>query len=99
MVYTARECAVCGGNEKTRLFEQTFSAVGLIEGYTVVVCRNCGFAFADDLPEQEAFDAYYRDLSKYEYQHRGGRESDNDESRLRDVAATLARLIPSKQTS
>lgn len=99
MVRTARKCAVCGGEEKTRLFEQRFSTVCLIDGYTVVVCRNCGFAFADDLPGQEAFDAYYRDLSKYEYQHRGGRESDNDESRLRDVAATLGGLIPNKQSS
>jgi len=29
----------------------------------------------NDIPEQEAFDQYYRELSKYEYQHRGGRES------------------------
>jgi SAM-dependent methyltransferase len=95
---TPRECAVCGGKEKRRLFEQTFSTVCLLEGYTVVVCEHCGFAFADDIPAQEAFDAYYRDLSKYEYQHRGGRESTNDETRQRDVAATLAGLIPHKQT-
>jgi SAM-dependent methyltransferase len=98
MERTPRNCAVCGGTQKRRLFEQTFSTVCLIQGYTVVVCETCGFAFADDLPPQEAFDAYYRDLSKYEYQHRGGRESDNDESRLRDVANTLAGLIPNKQT-
>jgi 2-polyprenyl-3-methyl-5-hydroxy-6-metoxy-1,4-benzoquinol methylase len=98
MVRTSRKCAVCGGDEKITLYEQRFSTVCLIEGYTVVACRRCGFAFADDLPEQEAFDAYYRDLSKYEYQDRGGRESDNDESRLREVATTLAGLIPNKQT-
>ena len=98
MVRTSRKCAVCGGDEKRRLFEQTFSTVCLLEGYTVVVCERCGFAFADHIPEQEAFDAYYRDLSKYEYQHRGGRESGNDEARLRDVAATLGGLIPNQQT-
>jgi SAM-dependent methyltransferase len=97
MTRTKRKCAVCGSNDKTPLFEQTFSTVCLIEGYTVVVCRDCGFAFADNIPEQEAFDAYYRDLSKYEYQHRGGHESGNDEARLRDVASTLRVLIPGKQ--
>ena len=97
MVRTSRKCAVCGGNRKRLLFEQTFSTVCLLEGYTVVVCERCGFAFADNIPEQEAFDQYYRDLSKYEYQHRGGRESANDETRLRDVAATLDGLIPNKQ--
>src|ERR1035441_4960371 len=99
MVRTSRKCAVCGGNRKRLLFEQTFSTVCLLEGYTVVVCERCGFAFADHIPEQEAFDAYYRDLSKYEYQHRGGRESGNDEARLRDVAATLGGLIPNQQRS
>ena len=98
MVRTSRKCAVCGGNRKRLLFEQTFSTVCLLEGYTVVVCERCGFAFADNIPEQEAFDQYYRDLSKYEYQHRGGRESANDEARLRDVAATLGGLIPNQQT-
>jgi SAM-dependent methyltransferase len=98
MPVTSRPCAVCGSNNKRRLFEQKFSTVCLLEGYTVVVCEQCGFAFADDIPEQEAFDAYYRDLSKFEYQHRGGRESACDESRLRDVAATLSQLIPDKST-
>jgi len=97
MVRTPRNCAVCGSSAKRPLFEQTFATVGLLEGYTVVVCQDCGFAFADNLPEQEAFDAYYRDLSKYEYQHRGGRESPNDEARLREIAATLCRLIPHRK--
>ncbi|HEY1965139.1 MAG TPA: methyltransferase domain-containing protein [Acidobacteriaceae bacterium] len=98
MTGTSRTCAVCGGNQKRSLFQQTFSTVCLLEGYTVAVCEGCGFCFADDIPEQEAFDAYYRDLSKYEYQHRGGRESANDETRLRDVAATLRQVIPSQDT-
>lgn len=98
MAGTSRACAVCGSNQKKKLFEQTFSTVCLLEGYTVVVCGQCGFSFADNIPEQEAFDAYYRDLSKYEYQHRGGRESANDESRLRDAAQTLCTVIPDQST-
>src|ERR1039458_10326559 len=97
MERTSRDCAVCGSRKKQRVFEQKVSKVRILEGYTVVVCQECGFAYADDIPEQGAFDAYYRDLSKYEYQHRGGQESANDEARLRDVAATLCGLIPSPQ--
>ena len=96
VIRSKRNCAVCGGSEKTLLFEQTFSTVCLLEGYAVAVCPHCGFAFADDIPEQEAFDQYYRELSKYEYQHRGGRESASDETRQRGIAANLLSLIPDK---
>jgi SAM-dependent methyltransferase len=65
----------------------------LVQGYDVVVCESCGFAFADNIPEQEAFDAYYQNLSKYEYQHRGGKESDPDRVRLMDVAEFISRFI------
>lgn len=96
---TARKCAICSSDRKTTLFEQKFSTVCLLEGYTVVICECCGFAFADGLPEQEAFDNYYRDLSKWEYQHRGGRESAVDEGRLRAVATDVVRHIPSHDTA
>jgi len=78
------------------LFEQRFATVGLVTGYTVVVCDRCGFAFADGIPPQSAFERYYRELSKYEYQQREGRESASDEARLRQIAATLVNLIPSR---
>ena len=93
-----RHCAICGSDAKKPLFEQRFSTVCLVEGYTVVVCEKCGFAYADQLPPQEAFDAYYRDLSKYEYEHRGGRESEHDKTRLREVAEFLSKHIPGPQT-
>ena len=38
----------------------------LIDGYDVVACNRCGFCFADDLPSQDRFDAYYEHQSKYE---------------------------------
>jgi SAM-dependent methyltransferase len=38
----------------------------LIDGYDVVACNRCGFCFADNLPSQDRFDAYYEQQSKYE---------------------------------
>ena len=35
-------------------------------GYDVVACAACGACFADGVPTQGRFDAYYREASKYE---------------------------------
>lgn len=93
-----RPCPICGSRESRLLFEQRFermSGVEFIEGYDVVVCAQCGLAFADGIPRQAVLDAYYRDLSKYEYAHKRGKESDLDERRFRDIAATIATFLPS----
>src|SRR5207247_454814 len=66
-----------------------------LDGYDVVVCSRCGFAFADGIPNQSVLDAYYRDISKYEYQHQGGKVSELDERRFREITATISRFIPS----
>ena len=92
----SRPCAVCGSERKLALFEQRFATVGLVSSYTVVICDQCGFAFADGIPPQSSFERYYRELSKYEYQQREGRESPSDEARLRQIAATLMNLIPGR---
>jgi SAM-dependent methyltransferase len=64
-----RGCDVCGFAATEDLYDQRFvrfdDASGL-DGYTVVACKRCGFMYADDLPGQDVFDRYYRDLSKYE---------------------------------
>ena len=95
-----RPCPVCGGLQRKRLFRQEFeplSGAAFLTGYDVVCCQQCGAGFADCIPTQELFDAYYRDLSKYEYEYRGGRESESDRQRFRDIASTLVRAIPSPQ--
>lgn len=92
-----RPCAVCDGQKTRLLFRQTFSAIskgGLLEGYDVVVCERCGFGFADRIPEQPAFDTYYRDMSKYEYQDRGGEVTDHDMVRFRGVVDTIRPHLP-----
>ncbi|MCU1337568.1 MAG: Methyltransferase type 12 [Bryobacterales bacterium] len=93
-----RNCPICGESHGRRLVHQSFeplSGVTFVESYYVVVCVHCGFGFADGIPTQDVFDAYYRDLSKYEHQHSGGKESVSDAHRLRETAATITQVIPS----
>ena len=91
-----RKCAVCGSAEKKSLFHQRFSGLsegGLLDGYVVSVCANCGFGYADEIPSQAAFDAYYRDMSKYERQHcSGGGEADLVRNQL--TANALVPFVP-----
>jgi SAM-dependent methyltransferase len=68
--------------------------VSIIDGYDVVTCGRCGFAYADGIPDQRQFDAYYRDLSKYEYHQRSGEESDFDRARMDVIASIVAPLVP-----
>jgi 2-polyprenyl-3-methyl-5-hydroxy-6-metoxy-1,4-benzoquinol methylase len=67
----------------------------LFDGYDVVVCRDCGFGFADAIPEQEVFDAYYRDVSKYEHVDRGGQQTSLDMVRLAALADIVQTQVPS----
>ncbi len=95
-----RPCPVCGALGRKRLFQQRFeqlSEVTFLTGYDVVTCDTCGAGFADGIPAQDVFDEYYRDLSKYEYQYRGGRESESDEGRFRDIASSLVGAIPARE--
>jgi 2-polyprenyl-3-methyl-5-hydroxy-6-metoxy-1,4-benzoquinol methylase len=88
---------VCGAVKPALLFKQSFAAIdgaSVIGGYDVVTCRECGCAYADNLPAQEMFDRYYRDASKYEYHQRGGEESPHDRARMERIAEVLTPLIP-----
>ena len=72
------------------------SAGSLLCGYDVVVCNSCGFGFADKVPPQAEFDAYYREMSKYEHQDRGGVEAPDDLQRLERLAAIVMRVKPDR---
>ena len=71
---------------------QKFSEVSLLTGYDVVVCRNCGFCFADHIPDQAAFDLYYREKSKYEYQDRSGQPSELQVRRFPELTEFIKKL-------
>lgn len=92
-----RPCPICGSNDGNLLFTQQFSEMSsgsLMTSYDVVTCCDCGFAFADNIPDQATFDAYYREMSKYEHQHRDGVESPYDLARFRSNADLIRRFVP-----
>ena len=97
--HASRLCPVCAGPRAEMLFRQSFAALetgGPIKGYDVVVCASCGSAFADGIPAQSEFDRYYLELSKYEFEHRGGKESEDDSHRLKMLAQRIQPLVPDR---
>lgn len=92
----ARPCPVCNGHERRVLHRQRFVDGGpLGSGYDVVVCRTCGAAYADGIPEQAALDAYYTERSKYTYDQRGGAESPFDMARFETIADQVVPYLAS----
>jgi protein-L-isoaspartate O-methyltransferase len=96
--FESRPCPICGSGKRRLLFSQSFERIEeahLLDGYDVVICEMCGMGFSDHIPEQAVFDQYYRDLSKYEYEHRCGEGSRNDAERFMRTAEILAPYLPS----
>jgi SAM-dependent methyltransferase len=96
----SRSCPVCLSHHPELLFKQQFTAMSsgsLLDSYDVVVCKDCGFGYADGIPTQDAFDRYYQDMSKYEYQHNTGQESIHDLHRFQSIVNFLIPFLPSKQ--
>jgi SAM-dependent methyltransferase len=97
--FPPRDCPICGSQRKHLLFEQRFSALSkgsLLEGYDLMICDECGMAYADHIPDQSVFDNYYAEMSKYEYAHREGAESEFDAARFSQIADYLAGELPDR---
>lgn len=99
--YSNRLCAVCSGANNRLLFRQNFLKLSdnssLLSGYNIVVCDQCGFCFANNIPDQSTFDAYYRDMSKYEKTGRGGQDTPYDQARFHVMADVVLDHLTSKQ--
>jgi 2-polyprenyl-3-methyl-5-hydroxy-6-metoxy-1,4-benzoquinol methylase len=92
-----RKCEVCRSERSKLLFQQHFSTMSsnsLLDGYDVVVCQDCGFTFANNIPDQASFDEYYRDMSKYEYQDKMGQVSKFDLAKFRTIESILSQYFP-----
>lgn len=62
-----RKCEICGSNDKKLLYHQTFilpTKYYFHGGYDVAMCKYCGFVFADNIPQTEFFENYYKEMSK-----------------------------------
>jgi SAM-dependent methyltransferase len=101
MTVPSRPCPVCLAQKARLLFRQTFCAFsegGLLTGYDLVVCAQCGAAYADRIPAREVFDIYYARMSKYEQSQRSGELSSTDTERFAQVADMLVpHLRPSSR--
>lgn len=99
--YPHRPCPVCRSQHSRLIFAQRFGTLSqgsLLAGYDLVVCDHCGLAYADRIPGQAVFDRHYAEMSKYEYAHRSGAESEFDADRFSTIAAYLAGEIPDRAT-
>ncbi|HTA29735.1 MAG TPA: class I SAM-dependent methyltransferase [Candidatus Cybelea sp.] len=93
LIVPKRPCPVCLAQKGRLLFRQTFCAFsegGLLTGYDLVVCGQCGAAYADGIPAREVFDIYYARMSKYEQSQRSGELSATDKERFSETADMLA---------
>jgi SAM-dependent methyltransferase len=80
------------------LYRQSFeqlSQARLLAGYKVAICDHCGAGFAEDIPEQQTFDEYYRDLSKYDYAEQWNAAPPDAEQRFQEAARIIREYIPS----
>lgn len=99
-IYTSRDCPVCTGKSKISLFRQIFATLSsgsLLNGFDLAVCDCCGAAYADDIPDQEAFDRYYADMSKYEYAADAGMTTPSDQARFREIADLVSPHLSTNQ--
>ena len=100
MTFLPRYCPACGSSDLWSIFSQSFDAKStlplLLRGYDVVVCAECGCGYADNIPPQVAFDAYYRDLSKYEYHAHNGYPSPEACANFRLFADLIEPALPNK---
>lgn len=58
---THRTCEICGSGDQERIHRQHFLFPELAQPvhYDVVACRVCGFAFANNIPDQSALNQFY----------------------------------------
>lgn len=62
-----RNCGICGESKNKLIYKQKFivpTSNYFHAGYDVVVCERCGFAYADNIPDQNFLDSYYKLMLK-----------------------------------
>jgi len=99
-----RPCAACGAAGKTICHRQKFvvpDGYPLPAEYDIVVCRRCGFVYADPAATQADYDRFYCAWSKYDdaATATGSGASPFDAARLATTAADIARALPSRAAS
>lgn len=96
-----RTCGACGATGNTVCHRQRFivpDGYPLPSEYNVVVCRRCGFVYADPAATQHDYDRFYCEWSKYDDSATatGSGVSPYDDARLTLTATDIARALPSR---
>jgi SAM-dependent methyltransferase len=99
-----RACGACGAAGNTVCHHQRFvipDGYPLPAEYDVVVCRRCGFVYADPAATQRDYDRFYCEWSKYDDSATatGSGVSPYDAARLATTAADIERALPSRAAS
>ena len=99
-----RGCGACGATGSTVCHTQQFivpNGYPLPNQYNVVVCRRCGFVYADPAATQLDYDRFYSEWSKYDdsVTATGSGLSPFDAARLSTTASDIARALPSRDLS
>lgn len=70
-----RVCEICGSKNIKKIYTQKFLVSGYRDEaveYNVVICRDCGFAFAQNPPSEKRLASFYKKNIKYAYKNRQG---------------------------
>jgi len=68
-----RNCEICDSKKSDVLHKQKFALEkNYLFSYDVVACKNCGFTFASNLPTSKKLEKFYKENTKYAYQHQYG---------------------------
>ena len=68
-----RKCEICGSKKSELLHRQKFILdKNYLFSYSVVACKNCGFAYASNLPTPKKIESFYKENIKYAYKHQYG---------------------------
>lgn len=99
-----RACGACGAIGSTVCHQQRFivpEGYPLPAEYNVVICRRCGFVYADPAATQHDYDRFYCEWSKYDDSATatGSGVSPYDAARLSATASDIARALPSRAAS
>ncbi|MGA7079336.1 MAG: class I SAM-dependent methyltransferase [Terriglobales bacterium] len=99
-----RACGACGTSGATLCHTQRFvvpDGYPLPNEYHVVVCRRCGFVYADPAAAQRDYDRFYCEWSKYDDSATatGSGLLPYDAARLATTASDIARALRSRAAS
>ena len=63
----SRDCPVCNCSSKAHIYDNKLAPIsGLQLSNILVACDECGFLFADGIPDEKIYADYYANLSKYD---------------------------------